>query len=91
MTRTEADLVIDLLQALPHCDKGVCLSPATCDATVTSASGFSVTRPVCEEHRSSLIAVEYPVRQPLRALVRAMVASGHTPWWCEDPSAWGAA
>ncbi len=89
----DSDMVLDLLSALPHCGKGVCLAPATCDSLIASSARPDIPpwpRRSCEEHRSIRHGepTDYKYRGVVLTATRALIASGNTPWWCEDEAAW---
>jgi hypothetical protein len=74
-------MLMDLVCKLPHCEKGLCMTPATRTASrYTSEKIRAWEGPCCDVHGSEP-AKEYDYAEELRRVCAVLRASGVELWW----------
>lgn len=81
----ELDLLEAVLEFVPRCSKGCCMTPATRVAGYGS-SGLDglLEQPSCDRHGIDDGARDYPYAEALRAAETALAAADCPPWWRDD-------
>ena len=93
--RKDVRSIEQIMDAVPRCSKGCCLTPATrlaryrCSASAEDGGDLYVEQPSCDNHGIDEGARDYSYAEALRAAETTLVAAGRSPWWIGEDGSGG--